>query len=177
RNTDRVAQSQGAMTDADRIVLRKLHQTLKKVSDDFESRWHFNTSIASIMELVKVLYANESDLSGSVISEVMEKLVLMIEPFAPYLAEELWEELGRTGPVFKQQWPAYDPELARDAEADIVIQVNGKVRGRISVAFGTPNDTLEKRALSDSKVQTFVKDKQIVKIVVVPDKLVNIVVR
>ncbi len=177
RNVDRVAQSQGALTDADRVVLRKLHQTLKKVTDDFESRWHFNTSIASIMELVKVLYANEADLSGSVISEVMEKLILMIEPFAPYLAEELWEELGRTGPVFKQQWPAYDPELARDAEADIVIQVNGKVRGRISVAFGTPNEALEKTALSDAKVQTFVKDKQIVKIVVVPDKLVNIVVR
>jgi leucyl-tRNA synthetase len=101
----------------------------------------------------------------------------MIEPFAPYLAEELWEELGRTGPVFKQQWPAYDPELARDAEAEIVIQVNGKVRGKILVAFGTPNDALEKTALSDAKVQTFVKDKQIVKIVVVPDKLVNIVVR
>ena len=177
RNVDRVNQTQGAMTEADRGALRKLHQTLKKVSDDFESRWHFNTSIAAIMELVNVLYASEANLSGSVIAEVMEKLVLMIEPFAPYLAEELWEELGRTGPVFKQPWPAYDPELARDAEAEIVIQVNGKVRGRILVAFGTPNEALEKTALSDPKVQTFLNGKQIVKIVVVPDKLVNIVVK
>ena len=177
RNVDRASQTQGAMTEADRIALRKLHQTLKKVSDDFESRWHFNTSIAGIMELVNVLYASEAGLSGSVIAEVIEKLVLMIEPFAPYLAEELWEELGRTGPVFKQPWPAYDPELARDAEAEIVIQVNGKVRGRILAAFGTPNEALEKSALSDAKIQSYLNGKQIVKIVVVPDKLVNIVVR
>ncbi|MGI8745919.1 MAG: leucine--tRNA ligase [Bryobacteraceae bacterium] len=177
RNADRSDRSQGALTEADRTVLRKLHQTLKKVTEDFESRWHFNTSIAAIMDLVNVLYLKESELSAPVIAEVLERLVLMIEPFAPYLAEELWEELGRKGPVFKQQWPAFDPELARDPEADVVIQVNGKVRGRIAVAFGMPNDALEKSALSEAKIQAFVKDKQILKIVVVPDKLVNIVVK
>jgi leucyl-tRNA synthetase len=177
RNMDRVNQNQGALTEADRTVLRKLHQTLKKVTDDFESRWHFNTSIAFIMELMNLLLAEEKNLSGSTIAEVLEKLVLMLEPFAPYMVEELWEELGRQGPVFKEAWPAYDPELARDPEAEIVIQVNGKVRGRISVAFGTPNEAIEKTALSDAKIQSLVKDKQIVKIVVVPDKLVNIVVR
>ena len=78
------------------------------------------------------------------IAEVLEKLTLMLEPFAPYLAEEIWEEQGREGPVFHQAWPQYDPELAREEEAEVVIQVNGKLRGRINVAFGTPREALEK---------------------------------
>ena len=89
----------------------------------------------------------------------------------------MWEELGRTGPVFRQPWPAYDPELARDEEAEVVIQVNGKLRGRIFVAFGTPRETLEKLALGDAKVQALLDGKHVVKVIVVPDKLVNIVVK
>ncbi len=149
RNADRAVQNQEELTAADRTVLRKLHQTVRKVTDDFESRWHFNTSIAAIMELVNELYASEANLSGPVVAEAIEKLVLMMEPFAPYLAEEMWEELGRQGPVFKQPWPAFDPELAKDPAADVVIQINGKVRGRIAVAFGTSNEALENAALSD----------------------------
>ena len=110
-------------------------------------------------------------------AEVLEKLTLMLAPFAPYLAEELWEEQGRQGPVFQHSWPAYDPELAREEEAEIVIQVNGKLRGRIYVAFGTPREALEKLALGDAKVQTLLDGKQVVKVIVVPDKLVNIVVK
>src|SRR5581483_4449122 len=113
RNIER-SREPGSPTDADRKVLRKLHQTLQKVTDDFESRWHFNTSIAAIMELMNVVTDVEPQLSGPALAEVMEKLPLMLEPFAPYLAEELWEEQGRTGPVFRQPWPAYDPELARE---------------------------------------------------------------
>ncbi len=116
----------------------------KQITDDFEGRWHFNTSIAALMELMNVLTDLEKDLSAPVIAEVLEKLTLMLEPFAPYLAEELWEEQGREGPVFHQAWPEYDPELAREEEAEVVIQVNGKVRGRINVAFGTPREALEK---------------------------------
>jgi leucyl-tRNA synthetase len=107
----------------------------------------------------------------------MEKLTLMLEPFAPYLAEELWEEQGKPGPVFHHPWPAYDPELAREEEAEIVIQVNGKVRGRIYVAFGTAREALEKHAMADTKVRSFLDGKQVVKVIVVPDKLVNIVVK
>ena len=110
-------------------------------------------------------------------AEVLEKLTLMLEPFAPYLAEEMWEDLGRTGPVFSQPWPAYNPELAREEEAEVVIQVNGKLRGRIFVAFGTPRETLEKLALGDAKIQASLDGKQVVKVIVVPDKLVNIVVK
>jgi leucyl-tRNA synthetase len=93
------------------------------------------------------------------------------------LAEELWEEQGREGPVFHHAWPKLDPELAREEEAEVVIQVNGKLRGRINVAFGTPREALEKLVLADSKVQPLLDGKQVVKVIVVPDKLVNIVVK
>ena len=163
--------------EADRKILRKLHQTLKRITEDFESRWHFNTSIAALMELMNNLQTSEKQISRPVMADVLEKLTLMLEPFAPYLAEELWEEQGRQGPVFKQPWPAYDPELAREEEAEIVIQVNGKLRGRIYVAFGTPRETLEKLALGDDKVKALLDGKQLVKVIVVPDKLVNIVIK
>ena len=175
--TRNVGQGSPEAGEADRKILRKLHQTLKKVTDDFESRWHFNTSIAALMELMNNLTACEKQISAPVMAEVLEKLTLMLEPFAPYLAEELWEEQGRTGPVFKHSWPAYDPELAKEEEAEVVIQVNGKLRGRVFVAFGTPREMLEKLALDDAKVKTLLDGKQVVKVIVVPDKLVNIVVK
>jgi len=164
-------------TAADKVALRKLHQTLKLITDDFEGRWHFNTSIAALMGLMNALTEVEKELSARALAEIMEKLTLMLEPFAPYLAEELWEEQGKPAPVFRQPWPAYDPELAREEEAEVVIQVNGKLRGRVNVAFGTPREALEKIALADNKVVPLLDGKQVVKVIVVPDKLVNIVVR
>ena len=177
RNVDRIGPQAGDPSDADRKVLRKLHQTLKKITEDFESRWHFNTSIAAVMEFVNVVLANEAGLCGPVIAETLEKLTLMLEPFAPYLAAEMWEELGRPAPVFKQPWPTFDAELAREEEAEVVIQVNGKLRGRLVTPFGTPKEELEQRALLDPKVQPFLDGKQIVKTIIVPDKLVNFVVK
>jgi leucyl-tRNA synthetase len=162
---------------SDRKVLRKLHQTVKKITEDFETRWHFNTCIASIMELVNVVYAEESNLSGAAKAEIVEKLALLLAPFAPYLAQEMWEELGREGPVFRQCWPAFDAELAKDDEAEIPVQVNGKLRSRIHVPFGTPKEELERLAMADEKVQPFLLGKQVKKVIVVPDKLVNIVVQ
>jgi leucyl-tRNA synthetase len=175
--TRNIGQGQNEPTDADRKALRKLNQTLQLITGDFESRWHFNTSIAALMGLMNVLTDLEKDLSRATLSEVMEKLTLMLEPFAPYLAEELWEEQGRTGPVFHQAWPAYDPSLAQEDQAEVVIQINGKVRGRIYVAFGTPREALEKHAMGDAKIQPLLDGKQVVKVIVVPDKLVNIVVK
>src|SRR5205085_11840418 len=95
----------------------------------------------------------------------------------PYVAEELWEEQGRTTPVFREVWPQYDSELAKEDLAEVVVQVNGKLRGRLHVPFGTPKEELESMAKAEEKVKPFVDGKQIVKIVVVPDKLVNIVVK
>jgi leucyl-tRNA synthetase len=175
--TRNVGQGQTQPSEADRKALRKLHQTLKLITDDFESRWHFNTSVAALMGLMNVLTDLEKQLSRPVLADVMEKLTLMLEPFAPYLAEELWEEQGKPGPVFHHPWPAYDTELAREEEAEIVIQVNGKVRGRTYVAFGTAREALEKHAMADTKVRSFLDGKQVVKVIVVPDKLVNIVVK
>jgi leucyl-tRNA synthetase len=175
--TRNVGQGGPERTEADKKALRKLHQTLKLITDDFEGRWHFNTSIAALMGLMNVLTDLEKDLSRTAIAEILEKLTLMLEPFAPYLAEELWEEQGHTGPVFHHPWPEYDPELAREEEAEVVIQVNGKLRGRINVAFGTPREALEKLVLGDTKLRPLLDGKQVVKVIVVQDKLVNIVVK
>jgi leucyl-tRNA synthetase len=147
------------------------------VTEDFDNRWHFNTSIAALMELINTLYEEEAGLSGDALKRILPDLTLMLGPFAPYTAEELWEQLGRTGPVFRQRWPSYDRELAKEEAADVVLQVNGKVRGRMSVPFGTPAEELEKLALDHPKVQPSIAGKNVVKVIVVPDKLVNIVVR
>lgn len=167
----------GGNGDTDAKALRKLHQTVRKVTQDFEKRWHFNTSIAALMELTNALYQVESGLSAGVRREVCEKLTLMLAPFAPFAAEELWALMGHAGPVFKQRWPDYDEELAREEEAEIVVQVNGKLRSRVFAPYGASREELERLALADSKVSQQIAGKQVVKVIVVPDKLVNVVVR
>ena len=177
RNVERaLAGGNGGEAEADRKILRKLHQTIRKITEDFESRWHFNTSISGIMELMNALVDEEPRLSASTIAQVLEKLTLLLGPFAPYLAQEIWEELGHSGPVFRETWPSYDLELAKEDLAVIVVQVNGKVRSHIQAAFGTPGDVLQALALEEPKVRPFIAGKQVVKVIVVPDKLVNIVV-
>jgi leucyl-tRNA synthetase len=176
RNTEKLS-GHGEQTEADRKVLRKLHQTIRKITDDFESRWHFNTSIAAFMELVNEIYANEAEMSGPALKETFEKLVLLLAPFAPYVCEEMWEEMGLSGPVFKRPWPEFDAELAREEGAEVVLQVNGKLRSRLLVPFGTSREELETRARVDEKVQPWLAGKQIVRIITVADRLVNIVVK
>jgi leucyl-tRNA synthetase len=162
---------------SDEKIRRKLHQTIRKITTDFDTRWHFNTSIASVMELVNELYAEESRISPALMREVLRSLVLLLGPFAPYMTQELWEHQGGEGPVFKEAWPSFDPELAREPEAEVVLQINGKVRSRITVPFGMPAQELEARALSDEKLKPLLAGKTIAKIICVPDKLVNLVVR
>ena len=178
RNIDRAdAASTVARSAADRKVLRKLHQTIRRVTDDFETRWHFNTSIAGVMEFVNEAYAQEAELTPPVISEVIEKLTLLLAPFAPYMTQEVWELMGRTGPVFRQTWPEFDEELAKEEGAEVIFQVNGKLRSKATVPFGTPKEELERLALSDEKIQSHVNGKQVAKVITVVDKLVNIVVK
>jgi leucyl-tRNA synthetase len=165
------------MHDADRAAFRKLHQSIGKITEDFDNRWHFNTSIAGLMELLNELYTLEPRLSPGAIREVSLRLTQMLAPFAPYIAQELWETLGQAGPVFRQSWPAFDPDLAKEESAEIPVQVNGKLRGHLRVPFGTSRKELEGLASGLDKVQPFVSGKQIVKVVVIPDKLVNIVVK
>ncbi len=166
-----------AETEADRAVLRKLHQTIEKVTDDFETRWHFNTSLASIMELTNELYARESEISAGVMQDVLRKLVLLLAPFAPHMAEELWAELGEAGPLLRVGWPRFDADLAREDQIEIPVQVNGKLRSRLSVARGAAREELEQLARQDAKILPYLDGKKIRKVIVVPDKLVNLVVR
>ena len=173
--TDNMERTDAGDAGADRRALRKLHQTIRKITEDFTNRWHFNTSIAALMELMNVV--EEDALSRSALDQINPNLVLLLAPFAPYLAEELWETLGRQGPVFRQTWPACDEELAKEDAAEVVLQVNGKLRGRILVHVGATKEELQHAALADPKVLPFLSGKQVVKVVVVPDKLVNIVVR
>ncbi len=163
----------------EKILLRKAHQTLRRVTQDFEARWHFNTSVALIMELVNELQAQEpleQNARPAVVKEVIELMALMLAPMAPHIAEELWEMLGHSGGLGRARWPDYQPQLAAEEQVEVVIQVNGRVRGKILVEAGLPEDELAKRAQADARIAQVVAGRRIVKCIVVPDKLVNLVV-
>jgi leucyl-tRNA synthetase len=163
-----------------RQIQRKLHQTIKRVSDDFQGRWHFNTCIAAIMELVNELYGVEDKIDivpRSLLAEVQRDLVLLLAPFAPYLAHELWEMLGQKENLLRAPWPKYDPALAKEEEIEIPVQVNGKLRSRIIVPADADEAFVRERALADEKVKAAIAGKQVIKVIVVPGKLVNIVVK
>jgi leucyl-tRNA synthetase len=177
---------------AERAVQRKLHQTIKRVSDDFQGRWHFNTCISAIMELVNVLYAYEecaarpasagngdkaNAISIALLADVRRNLVLLLAPFAPYLAHELWEMLGEKGSLLKAPWPKYDPVLAKEEEVEIPVQVNGKLRGRVIVSADAGEELVVERALAEEKVRAAIAGKTIAKKIFVPGKLLNIVVQ
>jgi leucyl-tRNA synthetase len=163
-----------------RAIQRKLHQTIKRVSVDFEGRWHFNTCIAAIMELVNVLYAAEEKIGGeipqSLVVEVERDMVLLLAPFAPYLAHELWEMLGEKSNLMRAPWPKYDAEMAKEEEIEIPVQINGKLRSRVVVSAEADDADIRERALADEKVKAAIAGKQIVKVIIVPRKLVNMVV-
>jgi len=165
----------GGATDA--AALRKLHQTIRKITSDFDNRWHFNTSIAALMELLNALEAAEPGLSATTRKTLAETVTLLLAPFAPFAAEELWSILGHQGPVFKQPWPVFDADLAREEALEIPVQVNGKLRARITVPHGSSKEDQQAAALADAKVLPHLDGKTVVKVVVVADKLVNIVVK
>jgi leucyl-tRNA synthetase len=165
-----------------RAIQRKLHQTIKRISDDFQGRWHFNTCISAIMELVNTLYASEDAIARnavpvSFLAEVQRSLVLLLAPFAPYLAHELWEMLGEKEGLLRAPWPKYDAALAKEEEIEIPVQINGKLRSRVTVPADADETFVLERALADEKVQAAIAGKQIVKKIYVPGKMVNIVVK
>jgi leucyl-tRNA synthetase len=195
-----------------RAVQQKLHQTIKRVSDDFQGRWHFNTCVSAIMELTNKLIASEDRIRAgtqwqakkeeadkwpifdssdgrantgpfvdkfpvSLLAEVQRDLVLLLAPFAPYLAHELWEMLGEKGNLLKAPWPKYDAALAKEEELEVPVQVNGKLRSLIVVPADSTEDFVVERALADEKIKSAIAGKQIVKKIYVPGKLLNIVVK
>jgi leucyl-tRNA synthetase len=169
-----------------RALQRKLHQTIKRVSDDFHGRWHFNTCIAAVMELVNELYAAGGAGAGGspaqivplpLLREIQRTMALLLAPFAPYLAHELWEMLGEPASLLRAPWPKYDPALAKEDEVEIPVQINGKLRSRIVVPADAVENDIRARAQADEKISAMIAGKQIVKVIVVPGKLVNIVLR
>jgi leucyl-tRNA synthetase len=163
-------------------LLRKLHQTIAKITLDFEGRWHFNTCVAAIMELANEMQAADAQLAAGevpapVVRELLRSLVLLLAPFAPYLSAELWEELGEEGAVLRAPWPVSDPELAKEDELEIPVQINGKLVEVVRVAADADVKAIEAAALAGEKVQSRTSGKTVVKVIVVPGKLVNLVVK
>ena len=170
------------LTGLEQRLMRKLHQTIGRLTDEFAGRWHFNTCIAGIMELVNSLTAEESaiqsgDVRASVVYSITRNLILMLEAFAPYLAAELWSQLGEETPLLRTPWPAYDAQLAAEETIEIPVQVNGKLRAVIAVPAASETEHLQATALKEAKVQAALVGKEMVKIILVPGKLVNFVVR
>ena len=172
----------GTDAAAEAKLLRKLHQTIAKITQDFSGRWHFNTCIAAVMELVNEIQSNESAMdsgaiSGAAIHSVFRNLVLMLAPFAPFFAAEMWEAIGGEGVVFRTSWPVADEELARDSEIEIPVQVNGKLVNVVKVPAESDDEVIKAAGLADEKVIARLADKTVVKVIVVKGKLVNIVVK
>jgi len=159
-------------------LYRKTHQTIRKVTTDIEREYHFNTAIAALMELANEITAFEpaSDEDLSVLKFSIENLILLLSPFSPHIAEELWEAAGNKPSVFEQPWPEWDEEAAKEEEIEMVVQVNGKLRARVMISAGTPDDEMKKLAIDDPRTKEIIGAKTIKKVIVVKGKLVNIVI-
>jgi len=160
------------------VLLRKTHQTIKKVTTDIERDYHFNTAIAALMELTNEAMAfnpsSHEDLNA--LSFCIKNIILLLSPFAPHLAEELWERLGGKQSIFNEPWPVWDEEMAKDEEIELVIQINGKLRSRLMIPAGLSDEELKQRAFQDSKIFGYIKERPIKKVIVVKGRLVNIVI-
>lgn len=168
-----------ALTAEEKELRRVLHTTIKKVTEDIRDRFMFNTAISSIMELVNAFYAfqDSKTINGGLVREVSLNLLKMLAPFAPHITEELWSILVAQGSIHQQQWPQYEEAATLQAEVEIVLQINGKVRDRIMIATGISREEMETAAKANARVQELTEGKTIVKMICVPDKLVNVVVK
>jgi leucyl-tRNA synthetase len=166
------------ITDNASRLLRKTHQTIKRVSTDIEREYHFNTAIAALMELVNELSAFEpgDDEDWAVFRKSVETVLLLLSPFSPHIAEELWEAVGNEPGIFRQRWPEWDEETAREEEIELVIQVNGKVRAKVMVPQGLGDEEIKERMMSEPRMKEILGGKTVRKVFVVRGKLVNIVV-
>jgi leucyl-tRNA synthetase len=156
---------------------RKLHETIAKVSDDIGRRHTFNTAIAAVMELINQLtkFDDDSEQGHAVMREAVEGIVVMLSPIVPHITQQLWNDLGHDELLADKAWVACDEDaLVRD-EIELVVQVNGKLRSKISVAANADNDAIEAAAMADDKIITNIEGKTVRKVIVVPGRLVNIV--
>ncbi|HLG30156.1 MAG TPA: class I tRNA ligase family protein, partial [Candidatus Brocadiales bacterium] len=162
-----------------RTIHRQTHLTIKKVTEDIEDSWHFNTAIASIMELFNSVekfqpLPDETE-KFNVLRMSLESIISLLAPFVPHICEELWEMMGHKPSIFSLPWPSYNEAATKAEEIEMVIQINGKVRSRLVVPADMPEDDLRQRALEDEKIKTFLDGKKINKVILVQKKLVNIV--
>jgi leucine--tRNA ligase len=172
--------------EKDEEIQKKLHQTVKKVTESIEDDFHFNTAIAAVMELLndmttykqEVIDKNDvSTESKKIWKEVLDKVILLIAPFAPHIADELWEIIGNKTFTFEEEWPTFEEELTKEHKMNLVVQINGKIRETIPAKIGLPKEEYEKLAFDSEKIKKAIEGKEIVKVIVVPNKLINIVVK
>ncbi len=169
------------LASAERDLYRKLHESIRRITRDLDGDFHFNTAIAQIMELMNAiddLEVNDqsSEAARAVFRETMDSIVLLISPFAPHIAEELWQELGHEGGILRAAWPKVNEAALHRDEVEMVLQVNGKLRGRIMVSATADQAALEQEALSNEQVQKWIEGRTVRKVIVVPGRLVNIAV-
>jgi leucyl-tRNA synthetase len=157
---------------------RKTHQTIKKVTNDMERDYHFNTAIAGMMELMNELtsFGPASDEDQAVFRFAIERVLLLLSPFSPHVAEEMWEAIGNRPSIFEQNWPEWDEDAAKEEQIELVVQVNGKLRSRILISVGMADEAVQKIALEDQRVKEMIGGKSIKKVIVVKGKLANIVI-
>ena len=167
-----------ALSDAQKDLRRKTHETIAKISDDIGRRYTFNTAVAASMELLNAVnrFEDDSDNGRAVVREALEAVVLMLSPMTPHICHALWKALGHKTPLIDQRWPEFDESALELDMIELVIQVNGKLRGRVSVPADADKESIEKLAIADDNVQRFVDGKEIRKVIVVPGRIVNIVV-
>ena len=169
----------GSLDDEGKMLRRAVHKTIRKVTEDIEERFHFNTAIAAVMELVNTIQAFEpknDPRNAPVLKEALESVVLLLAPFVPHVTAELWEALGYGDGIERAGWPSFDPAVAADEELLVVVQVNGKLRSKITVPVGAEESAVKTAALADTRLAPFIDGKTVRKVIYVPGKLVNIVV-
>lgn len=166
------------LTQKEKELRRILHLTVKKVTEDIGQRNNFNTAISSIMELVNAFYAvREEDLQSGLVNEVVTKLLLLLAPFSPHITEELWHKLAKQGSIHQAQWPTYDQEATIADEIEIVVQINGKVRDKLTVSPQESKEEVQKKAIAWPHIKELIGTKNVVKTICIPGKLVNIVIK
>ena len=170
------------LSSEDKELRFVLHHTIKRVTTDISERFNFNTAISAIMELVNAIYTYRDKVEAgkvntAILAEAINNMLIMLAPFSPHMASELWEHIGNNHSIHEQRWPEWDPEALVKDEIEIVIQVNGKLRERLSVSPQASKEELEEIALNLEKIKDFISGKSVVKVIVVPKKLVNIVVK
>ena len=165
-------------TDADKNMAYWLNYAIKKVSDDIGERFNFNTAISTIMEMVNEMYKyKEGQVNPGLYGTAIKDLVIMMAPFTPHVAEEMWEHLGFAGSVHEQSWPSYDEKALVKDTVEIVVQLNGKIKEKLDIAGDLSREEMEKVAMENEKVKALTEGKNVVKVIAVPNKLINIVVK